>query len=41
MVTVGLLLGAKIQAAFATGRSLRTAIYAATTVVQVQAINWP
>jgi hypothetical protein len=41
MVTVGLLLGAKIQAAFATGRSLRTAIYAASTASEVETIQWP
>ena len=41
MVTVGLLLGAKIQAAFGTGRTLRAAIYAASTVSEVEAIHWP
>lgn len=41
MVEVGLYLGAKVQAAYATARTLRGAIEAATTIAQVQAIHWP
>ena len=41
MVTVGLLLGQKVQQAYATARSLRTQIESATTVAQVEAIAWP
>lgn len=40
MVTVGLLLGQKIQAAHAKARTLRQAIEAATTVQAVEAIAW-
>jgi hypothetical protein len=41
MVEVGLLLGAQVQAAYATGRTLRTAIDAATTIPDAEAISWP
>ncbi|WP_305748493.1 DUF4376 domain-containing protein [Leptothrix discophora] len=40
MVTVGLLLGQKVQAAHAKARVLRTAIEAATTIAEVEAISW-
>lgn len=41
MIEVGLYLGAKIQAAYATARSLRASIYSAGTIAAVQAISWP
>jgi len=41
MVEVGLTLGAKVQAAYATARTLRAEIEAATTVAQVQDVAWP
>ena len=41
MVEVGLALGAKVQAAYAIARALRTAIAAAPTIAVVQAISWP
>ena len=41
MVSVGLLLGAKVQAAFATARALRVRIDAAMTADAVAAITWP
>jgi hypothetical protein len=40
MVHVGLLLGAKVQAAHARGRDVRAAIDAATTPAQVDAVTW-
>ena len=41
MVTVGLLLGQKVQTAHGTARALRAQIEAATTSNQVEAITWP
>ena len=41
MVTVGLLLGQKVQAAHATARSLRAAIDAALTSEALEEITWP
>ena len=41
IVTVGLLLGQKVQAAHATARTLRSLIEAAETVEAVTAIDWP
>lgn len=41
MTEVGLYLGAKIQAAYATARSLRASIYSAGTITAVQALSWP
>lgn len=41
MVQVGLLLGARTQDAYATGRALRTAIDAASTKEEVEAVVWP
>ena len=41
MVTVGLLLGQKVQTAFGTARTLRASIDAATTAVEVAAVSWP
>lgn len=41
MVTIGLMLGQKVQAAHATARGLRTAIDSATTVSQLENISWP
>lgn len=41
MVTIGLLLGQKVQAAHATARGLRTAIDSATTLSQLESITWP
>ena len=41
MVTVGLLLGQKVQEAFGTARTLRVAIEAATTAAEVAAVSWP
>lgn len=41
MVTVGLLLGQKVQAAHGIARGLRTQIEAATSVAEVEAITWP
>lgn len=40
MVQVGLLLGAKVQAAHARGREVRAAIDAAATAEQVEAVAW-
>ncbi len=40
MVTVGLLLGAKVQAAHARGRVVREAIEAAATAAEVEAVAW-
>jgi len=40
MVTVGLLLGQKIQAAFAQARNLRTQIYAVSNATELEAIQW-
>lgn len=42
MISVGLLLGLRIQQSFATGRALRTAIYdPSATAETVAAISWP
>lgn len=41
MVEVGLILGAKVQDAYATARSLREAIESAGTIAEVDAIHWP
>ena len=41
MISVGLMLGAKVQAIYATARSLRTQIDAATSANQLDAIKWP
>lgn len=41
MSTVGLLLGQRTNAAYDTGRALRTQIDAATTIPEVEAIHWP
>lgn len=41
MVSVGLALGAKVQAAFATARALRGQIDAATTADAINSITWP
>ena len=41
MIEVGLYLGAKVQGAYAVSRALRSAIDAATTSAEVQAIAWP
>lgn len=41
MVNVGLMLGAKIQQGFNIAGDLRDALDAATTIEEVQAINWP
>lgn len=41
MSQVGLLLGQRTNAAYDTARALRTQIYAATTVAEVEAIHWP
>lgn len=41
MVEVALHMGAKVQAAHATGRALREAIDAATTAAAVEAVAWP
>jgi hypothetical protein len=40
MVEVALTLGAKIQAAYATGRARRAQIDAATTIGEVEAVTW-
>lgn len=40
MENVGLLLGAKVQAAHARGRVVRAAIDAATTPAEVEAVSW-
>lgn len=40
IVTVGLLLGQKVQEAHAHARTLRAAIDAATTVEEVEAVSW-
>ena len=41
MITVGLMLGQKIQAAHAKSRALKAQIEAATTKEQIDAITWP
>jgi hypothetical protein len=41
MSQVGLLLGQRTNAAYDTARALRTQIYAATTIAEVEAIHWP
>lgn len=41
MITVGLMLGQKIQAAHAKSRALKAQIEAATTKEQIDAIKWP
>lgn len=41
MSSVGLLLGQRTNAAYDTGRALRTQIDAATTIAEVEAIHWP
>ena len=41
IITVGLLLGAKTQAAHGTARLLRSTINAATTVEDLETITWP
>lgn len=41
MVQVALHMGAKVQAAHATGRALRDALDAATTAEQIEAVAWP
>jgi len=41
MIEVGLTLGQRTQQIYATSRSLRTAIEAATTIAEVEAITWP
>ena len=41
MVNVGLLLGAKVQGAYATARALRATIEAAETVAGVDDVTWP
>ena len=41
MSTVGLLLGQRTNAAYDTGRALRLQIDAATTIAEVDAIQWP
>jgi hypothetical protein len=41
MISVGLLLGAKVQTAHSTGRALRVQIDAATTTTELEAIQWP
>ena len=41
MVSVGLALGAKVQAAFVTARSLRVQIDAAPTADAINSITWP
>jgi hypothetical protein len=41
MVEVGLLLGQKVQQAFATGRALRIQIDEATTLAEVASVVWP
>ena len=41
LVEVALHMGAKVQAAHATGRALRDAIDAAATAAEVDALSWP
>ncbi len=41
LTAVGLLLGQKMQAAFATGRALRLVIDACDTVAAADAVSWP
>jgi hypothetical protein len=41
IIQVGMLLAAKVQAAYDTGDSIRQAIDAAATVEEVQGVNWP
>lgn len=41
MVEVGLALGQRTQAAYATARSLRAAIEAATSINEIESITWP